>query len=131
MRSAALAAWLLVLALVAWSCRRAESKAPVVEGPEVVHGRELYTRMCAVCHGEKGEGYKADQAPRLAQPDFLASASDEFLRAAIINGRSGTTMSAWGQSKGGPLTTSDVGFTMRAPMSTVLTTRSGRTAAAA
>ena len=26
-------------------------------------GGELYARMCAVCHGPKGEGYKADQAP--------------------------------------------------------------------
>jgi cytochrome c oxidase cbb3-type subunit 3 len=107
LRSAAFAACLLVLGLVVSACRRTDSKAPVVEGPEVAHGRELYTRMCAVCHGEKGEGYKADQAPRLAQPDFLASVSDDFLRGAIINGRSGTTMSAWGQSKGGPLTPDD------------------------
>jgi cytochrome c oxidase cbb3-type subunit 3/ubiquinol-cytochrome c reductase cytochrome c subunit len=105
---AAFAIALLVLLSAVPSCRRTDSKGPVVEGPELVHGRELYTRMCAVCHGEKGEGYKADQAPRLAQPDFLASASDDFLRAAIIDGRSGTTMSAWGQSKGGPLTSSDV-----------------------
>lgn len=74
----------------------------------MAHGRELYTRMCAVCHGEKGEGYRADQAPRLAQPDFLASVSDDFLRVAIGQGRSGTTMSAWGQSHGGPLTRNDV-----------------------
>jgi cytochrome c oxidase cbb3-type subunit 3/ubiquinol-cytochrome c reductase cytochrome c subunit len=108
LRSAAFATVLFALALLASACRRADSKAPVVDGPEVVHGRELYTRMCAVCHGEKGEGYKADQAPRLAQPDFLASVSDDFLRGAVTNGRSGTTMSAWGQSKGGPLTPNDV-----------------------
>jgi cytochrome c oxidase cbb3-type subunit 3/ubiquinol-cytochrome c reductase cytochrome c subunit len=100
----------LTLALLgsAASCRRNDSKAPVVDGPEVAHGRELYARMCSVCHGAAGEGYKADQAPRLAQPDFLASASDEFLRTAIIDGRSNTTMSAWGNQKGGPLTPTDV-----------------------
>lgn len=99
---------LLAFALFASACRRSETKAPAVESPEVAHGRGLYTRMCAVCHGANGEGYKADQAPRLAQPDYLASASDEFLRLAIINGRSGTTMSAWGQGRGGPLSANDV-----------------------
>jgi cytochrome c oxidase cbb3-type subunit 3/ubiquinol-cytochrome c reductase cytochrome c subunit len=106
-RAAALAIGLFALTALG-ACRRTDSKAPVVEGPEVAQGRELYGRMCAVCHGEKGEGYKADQAPRLAQPDFLASVSDDFLRVAIVNGRSGTTMSAWGQSKGGPLAPKEV-----------------------
>jgi cytochrome c oxidase cbb3-type subunit 3/ubiquinol-cytochrome c reductase cytochrome c subunit len=59
--------------------------------------------MCAVCHGNAGEGYTADQAPRLAQPDWLASASDGFLRDVIVDGRAGSTMSAWGNSRGGPL----------------------------
>jgi cytochrome c oxidase cbb3-type subunit 3 len=66
-------------------------------------GEELYARICAVCHGRTGEGYKADQAPALAQPEFLASVSDDFLRRAIMNGRRGTTMSAWSRERGGPL----------------------------
>jgi cytochrome c oxidase cbb3-type subunit 3 len=72
------------------------------------HGQELYARTCAVCHGPNGEGYAADQAPALAQPDFLASVSDDFLRSAITTGRTGTTMSAWGTAQGGPLSPSDV-----------------------
>jgi cytochrome c oxidase cbb3-type subunit 3/ubiquinol-cytochrome c reductase cytochrome c subunit len=64
--------------------------------------------MCAVCHGANGEGYKADNAPRLAQPDFQASVTDQYLREAIRNGRMGTTMSAWGKSRGGPLSPEDV-----------------------
>ena len=64
--------------------------------------------MCAVCHGANGEGYKADQAPRLAQPDFEASVTDEYLREAIKNGRMGTTMSAWFKDRGGPLTREDI-----------------------
>jgi len=64
--------------------------------------------MCAVCHGEKGEGYKADQAPRLAQPEFQATASDEQLREAIKNGRLQTTMSAWSKDRGGPLSPEDI-----------------------
>jgi cytochrome c oxidase cbb3-type subunit III len=116
------AAALLALSVLISSCHRNESKAaqPAASGakvstdsPEIARGRELYTRMCAVCHGEKGEGYRADQAPRLAQPDFLASASDDFLRVAIAQGRSGTTMSAWGQSRGGPLTPEDVDLVVK------------------
>ena len=71
--------------------------------PAQARGGELYARMCAVCHGDAGEGYSADQAPRLAQPDWLASASDAFLRDVIVDGRAGSTMSAWGRSRGGPL----------------------------
>ncbi|HSY20663.1 MAG TPA: cytochrome c, partial [Polyangiaceae bacterium] len=52
------------------------------------HGQEVYARTCAVCHGPNGEGYAADQAPALAQPDFLASVSDDFLRSSITSGRS-------------------------------------------
>ena len=64
--------------------------------------------MCAVCHGADGEGYKADHAPALAQQDFVASVTGEFLRAAITDGRWGSTMSAWGLERGGPLARTDV-----------------------
>ena len=72
------------------------------------HGAELYARICAVCHGQKGEGYKADRANALAHPEFLASVSDSFLRIAIARGRAGTVMSAWSTEHGGPLTSSDI-----------------------
>ena len=72
------------------------------------HGAELYARICTVCHGAKGEGYKADRANALAHPEFLASVSDAFLRAAIARGRSGTVMSAWSAEHGGPLSVSDI-----------------------
>src|ERR1700747_1860989 len=66
-------------------------------------GAALYARMCAVCHGPNGEGYKADQAPNLRNAEYLASASDALLRDAIANGRLGSTMSAWGRQSGGAL----------------------------
>ncbi|HEX7480642.1 MAG TPA: c-type cytochrome [Polyangiales bacterium] len=72
------------------------------------HGGELYRRMCALCHGENGEGYKADLAPALGGSGFQASVADEHLRAAITSGRSGTTMSAWSTQHGGPLSSSDI-----------------------
>jgi cytochrome c oxidase cbb3-type subunit 3 len=72
------------------------------------HGAELYGRMCAVCHGKQGEGYRADQAPALGQQEFLASVSDDFLTFAITYGRTGTTMSAWHVDQGGPLSSNDI-----------------------
>lgn len=72
------------------------------------HGAELYGRMCSVCHGANGEGYKADQAPRLAGVEFQSTVTDEHLRDAIKNGRASTTMSAWGKERGGPLSDPDI-----------------------
>lgn len=77
--------------------------------PRVDEGRELYGRYCALCHGADGEGYAADQATALTNRTFLATASDELLTRAIARGRPGTTMSAWGKAKGGPLSDADVG----------------------
>src|ERR1700760_3664750 len=37
--------------------------APVSTDPDVIaHGAQLYAKICSVCHGAQGEGYKADQA---------------------------------------------------------------------
>lgn len=78
------------------------------EDTKAQHGAELYARTCAVCHGDNGEGYKADDAPALSHPDFLASVTDPYLRQAITQGRAGSTMSAWGRVRGGPLSPNDV-----------------------
>jgi len=74
----------------------------------IEHGRELYHRICSVCHGDNGEGYKADQATMLANAEFLASVSDAFLKKAIADGRQGTVMSAWAVDHGGPLKPQDI-----------------------
>jgi cytochrome c oxidase cbb3-type subunit III len=80
-------------------------------GPQVTPretlGARHYARMCVVCHGPGGRGYAADQAPSLTRPDFLASVEDSYLRTAILEGRSGTTMSAWSSFRGGPLLPAD------------------------
>jgi cytochrome c oxidase cbb3-type subunit 3/ubiquinol-cytochrome c reductase cytochrome c subunit len=93
--------WLLVTAACVASGTLECSHSALSETQ--VHGKELYTRMCAVCHGLHGEGYMADQAPALAQPDFLASVTDVYLKNAIAFGRPGTTMSAWSTERSGPL----------------------------
>jgi cytochrome c oxidase cbb3-type subunit III len=71
-------------------------------------GEALYQTYCGFCHGANGEGYLADNANALAQPDFLATASDEFLYQSIVFGRPGTPMSPWGASQGGPLDDTEV-----------------------
>lgn len=70
-------------------------------------GKMLYGRYCDFCHGAEGHGYAADEAPALANDDLLAIASDEYLRDAILKGRPGTTMSAWGMGRGGPVGADD------------------------
>lgn len=72
------------------------------------HGQSLYAETCALCHGDDGQGYAADQANALNNQDFLAIASDDFLRAAITRGRPGTVMSAFGVAHFGPFSSDDV-----------------------
>lgn len=70
---------------------------------EAARGQALYQRYCSLCHGEDAKGYQADNAPSLASPEFLRSASDRFLTRAIADGRPGTPMSAFSKQRGGPL----------------------------
>ena len=96
------AALLAALAVTLVARAHAETTVPAARG------RELYDKMCAVCHGPNGEGYRADQAPRIAHPDFLSAVNDDYLRHAVAQGRPGTTMSAWGKDRGGPLSPADI-----------------------
>jgi cytochrome c oxidase cbb3-type subunit III len=84
----------LALALAACSSSNGAPAAP--------SGKDDYARNCALCHGVDGEGYAADDAPALANPEFLAIASDAYLTDAIKRGRPGTTMSSWSTTYRGP-----------------------------
>jgi len=70
-------------------------------------GAQLYEKYCALCHGESGEGYLADEATALASQDFLVAASDSFIADNTGRGRPGTPMSAWGREYGGALDPQD------------------------
>ncbi len=85
------------------TCGAPQHGASATSAPVVAQGEELYGRYCALCHGTHGQGYAADNANALQNPEFLSTASDEFLKQAILHGRRGTPMSAWGESRGGPL----------------------------
>jgi mono/diheme cytochrome c family protein/rhodanese-related sulfurtransferase len=100
--SASLRAALLPAALLVALAGCARGKAAVAHNP-VENGRAIYGRLCATCHGVWGNGYVADNAPSLRSPTFLASATDAFLQAAILRGRPGTAMGAYGRVTGGPL----------------------------
>jgi cytochrome c oxidase cbb3-type subunit 3 len=56
-------------------------------------GAELFSKHCAACHGEKGEGVKG---PALNNQEFLSAASNGFLLATITLGREGSDMPSWG-----------------------------------
>lgn len=59
-------------------------------------------------HGDKGQGRVRGNATALNNQDFLATASDEFIRESTIRGRPGTEMPAWGREAGGTLAKEEI-----------------------
>lgn len=66
------------------------SREPVLGDIEL--GKSIYQSNCASCHGKEGEGVTA---PALGNPMLLATATDDFLRYAIKEGRDSTPMIAY------------------------------------
>ncbi|NUQ62032.1 MAG: c-type cytochrome [Pirellulales bacterium] len=67
-------------------------------------GATLFGTFCAACHGPAGEGRRFPESspfPSVANPDFLAVASDDFLAETIRRGRPGRRMPAWNEAEGG------------------------------
>jgi len=62
---------------------------------DVALGSKVYANKCSVCHGANGEG---TTAPALGNPMLLATATDEFLKYAISEGRDGTPMIGFKES---------------------------------
>ena len=57
-------------------------------------GERTFNTYCVACHQESGVG-KVGFAPYIRHPQFLALASDEYLRDSIVGGRPGTAMTSW------------------------------------
>jgi cytochrome c oxidase cbb3-type subunit 3 len=80
-------------ALLSWlieasgATREPSAEAQVVG--DVATGARVYAERCATCHGDRGQG---GTGTALANPVFLATASDAFLRDTVALGRSGTPM---------------------------------------
>lgn len=76
---------------------RGGAPAPPVLPPkaskgDVAKGGRLYAAQCESCHGTATQ---RGNAVHLANPMFLASASDAYLRVAVVEGRPGTPMEPW------------------------------------
>jgi mono/diheme cytochrome c family protein/rhodanese-related sulfurtransferase len=72
-------------------------KAPALLPPKAskgdgARGASVDTGHCQTCHGTVEQ---RGNAVHLANPMFLATASDAYLRVAIVEGRPGTAMEAW------------------------------------
>jgi mono/diheme cytochrome c family protein len=65
----------------------------------------LYGQNCAGCHGQDGKG---NAALALANPIYLAIASDDTIRRAVASGVPGSLMPAFAKSAGGTLTDGQV-----------------------
>jgi cytochrome c oxidase cbb3-type subunit III len=84
----------IVSFLRGWQKRPAQTLEKRAASGDAARGEKLYSQHCAKCHGAKGTGGKYNA---LANPELLASASDELLAYTIEHGRSGTPMSAYPQ----------------------------------
>ncbi len=87
-----------------WSDKPAQTYSVATIPGNAAHGKELFARFCAACHGAQGGGGKGTGvtfsrhrdlpiiAPALNNSGFLAAASDEMIRRTLQNGREGTPM---------------------------------------
>ena len=67
-------------------------------------GATLYAAFCSGCHGPRGEGTRyagMAASPAIANPSFLAIATDDFIAETIRKGRAERRMPAWGDAAGG------------------------------
>jgi cytochrome c oxidase cbb3-type subunit III len=102
-RSSSLSVGLAVLALAA-GCQppgRPTSADIELKPAQVRDFTAIYNLNCAGCHGADGKG---NAALGLANPVYLAIASDETVRHAIASGIRGSLMPAFATSAGGTLT---------------------------
>jgi mono/diheme cytochrome c family protein len=87
------------------------SNADIVLKPEEVHDfTAIYDLNCAGCHGHDGKG---NGALGLANPVYLAIASDETIRHDIATGIKGSLMPAFAKSAGGTLTDAQIDILVR------------------
>ncbi|WDE96247.1 c-type cytochrome [Lentisphaera profundi] len=67
---------------------------PLYANAELIsEGEKTYDANCAACHQKKGIG-QVGLAPSIGNRDFLAIASDDFIKSVIAQGRAGTAMVA-------------------------------------
>ena len=88
--------WVLAPTLIDQECAAAEKPKAAAVSPESVSadlGERVFNIHCVQCH-QAGATGQVGFAPSIRNRDFLAVASDEFIRRSIREGRPGTAMSA-------------------------------------
>ena len=91
-----------------WRCWRAAAQKTAAGGPDRRQGESAVRDVLRDLPWRRPERLRRRQRPVVADREFLATASDAFLRAAITRGRPGTAMGAYGRALGGPLAPEDV-----------------------
>ncbi len=87
------------------------TEADIELKPEEVRDfARLYRQNCAGCHGQDGKG---NTALGLANPVYLAIASDDTIRRATAAGIRGSLMPAFAKSAGGTLTDEQIDVLVR------------------
>ena len=84
-----------ITAVVAFLRDHGPARVRLPTGPVVgdaARGEEIYAASCRPCHGTRTE---RGNAVHLANPQLLATATDAFLRWAVVHGRPGTPMPAF------------------------------------
>ena len=96
----------LVKYVRSWNAAQAMHFDPAPIKGDPTHGKQLYAKYCAACHGANGEGGKGTgvtfsrprdlpiMPPALHNPGFLAAASDSMIKYTLMHGRAGTPMIA-------------------------------------
>ncbi len=67
-------------------------------------GQALFVQNCAMCHGDQGQGRVGANLNKA----FASIAPQQFVRATVAQGISGTAMPAWAQANGGPLSDAEI-----------------------
>lgn len=83
---------------------RSEAKAQQATEYQRI-GDGLFNQSCASCHGKSATG---GSAPTLNSKQFLSATSDGQAALIITGGVPGSSMSAWSQDFGGPLTAEQI-----------------------
>ncbi|MEO1098344.1 MAG: c-type cytochrome [Bacteroidota bacterium] len=75
-----------------------------LDSAAITHASAMYSKYCALCHGENREGYAADNAPSLRSQSLLATSKNtNFLRYTVQYGRANTAMAGYLDTQGGPM----------------------------
>ena len=67
-------------------------------------GHALFLENCAMCHGDQGQGRIGANLNKA----FASINPQQFVRATVATGISGTAMPAWAQANGGPLSEAQI-----------------------